>query len=84
MGCENHLGLGQKPGSEHRKSRQGDSTSNDLGTSLVAFRGSTATVSVASASASAVLRFVIGVGCGRATVVRVTRDPATIAQGLIP
>jgi len=72
------LALGHKPGGEHEKSRQGDSTGCDLGTSVVAL-GTTA-----AASVSIVAVHVVAIGWGRSTVVGVARDPTVIAQRLVP
>lgn len=67
------MGLGQKPGSKHGKSRQRNSTTDD-----VAIFGSTATVSVVT-----IIRAGVVAGSG-STVGGILRDPTEIAQGLVP
>jgi len=77
MARKDALGLCQKPGSEHGKSRQGDSTNNDADAPIVRGR-STATGSVPAVSVR------VGVGSGVSTKVGIKSDPAVIAQGLVP
>lgn len=71
------LGLCQKPGSEHGKSCQGDSTNNDADAPIARGRSTTTgSVSAVSVRASG--------GSGVSTKVGVESDPAVIAQGLVP
>lgn len=76
VGCGSSLASCRKPDSEHGKGRQGDSTSNNLGTS-VAVLGPTGPVSTVTVR-------VVAIGWGRSSVVGVARDPAVIAQRLVP
>ena len=75
--------LGQEPGSEREKRRQGNGTSNDPGVFIIALGRSTATTPV---SAGSVVRVVVAViaGCGISTITGITRDPAVVAQRLVP
>lgn len=75
---------GQNPGSEHGKSRQGDGTSHGLDTPIIFLGGSTAAGSVLSGITVVRATAVVIAGGGVSTVVGVTRDPAVIAQRLVP
>ena len=75
--------LGQEPGSEREKRRQGDGTSNDPGVFIIVLGGSTTTTPVSADSAVRVVVAVI-VGCGISTIAGVTRDPTVVAQRLVP
>ena len=74
-GCRDALGLYQEPGREDGKSRQGYNTSSDTSAPIVG--GSIGTCSVPAVT-------VRGGGGSGVSKVGVSRDPAVIAQGLVP